>query len=105
VQIEHPIFLLMLPLILGLIFVKPKVKLGTIIWSNIQFVKQANSQVKYKHRDWLFVLRLCSMAAITFSLCGISIGGATTSFFLVKFAIFATLGEIFLRNTVLRTLP
>jgi len=105
VQIEHPIFLLMLPLILGLIFIKPKVKLGTIIWSNIQFVKQANSQLKYKHRDWLFVLRLCSITAITFSLCNISIGGSTMSPFLIKFATFVTLGEFFLRNTVLRTLP
>ncbi|MDR2720815.1 MAG: hypothetical protein LBB15_00810 [Puniceicoccales bacterium] len=104
-QIEYPTFLLLFPTILSLIFVRHKIKLGTIILSNVQFVKQANRQIGYKQRDWLFILRLCSLASVNFALCGISVCGTELSFPLAKFAAFATMSEILLRNTALRTLP
>ncbi|MDR0595386.1 MAG: hypothetical protein LBF94_01645 [Puniceicoccales bacterium] len=104
-QIEQPIFFILSPVILALIFIKPRIKLGTIIWPNIQFVKQANRQIGYKQRDWLFTLRLCSLMGITLSLCKIVICGVEMSPYLVKFIVFTTLGEIVLKNTTLRTLP
>ncbi|MDR0715415.1 MAG: hypothetical protein LBF25_01365 [Puniceicoccales bacterium] len=104
-QVEQPMFFMLLPIILALIFIKPRINLGTIIWSNIQFIKQANRQIGYKQRDWLFALRLCSLVGITLSLCKIVICGVEMSPYLVKFVIFTTLSEIILKNTTLRTLP
>ncbi|MDR0679681.1 MAG: BatA domain-containing protein [Puniceicoccales bacterium] len=104
-QVDQPMFFMLLPIILVLIFIKPKIRLGTIIWPNIQFVKQTNRQIGYKQWDWLFALRLCSLVGIILSLCEIVVCGVEISPYLVKFVAFTTLGEIILKNTTLRTLP
>ncbi|MDR2436049.1 MAG: hypothetical protein LBD33_01915 [Puniceicoccales bacterium] len=104
-QIEYPAFLLLFPIMLSLTFVRRKIKLGTIILSNVQFARQANGQMGYKQGNWLFILRMCSLASVNFALCGISICGIELSPFWIKFATFTTAGEIVLGNTALRTLP
>jgi uncharacterized membrane protein YphA (DoxX/SURF4 family) len=104
-QIEHPMFLFLVFIIFGSRWIEAKVKSGTIIVSSIRFAKQANREIGYKRRNWLSKLRLCSMVLIVFILCEISIGNMIISPFLTKLAAISLVGEIFLKNTVLRILP
>jgi hypothetical protein len=105
VQIENPAFLFLIFVIFGLSLVGSKTKLGVIVLSSTLFAEQANKRVKCKRRNWLLVMRLCSMTSIMLSLCEISINGMAISPYLGKFTAFSLVCEISLRNTTLRVLP
>ncbi len=93
------LLLLVIPLIW---IIKKKSKPATIIISNIQFVQQANSKSKYKYYDRFFLLRTIELFLLIVVISAPNSDLSITLNIVVTFFIFI---EIFLKNTLWRTLP